>query len=226
MLAFVDLEASALVSGYPIEIGWAREDGIVGAVLIRPHGEWLVDLTWDPNAQSIHLLPRELPLTGGTPIDDVVDTLNIALAGCRCISDAPAHDWRWLSLLLEFYDRGPREFTFDLLADPAEPLLLGLAEGLGTPPERIREILRATGTRHAHTAAGDVAAWATAHEAITTGGDVSQILPRWRERARTAMPWRSSKTAPFEEIAAEQFAKYDDALRTLANEWALPKQRD
>lgn len=40
MIAFVDFEASALESSYPIEIGWARLDGIVGAALIRPHDDW------------------------------------------------------------------------------------------------------------------------------------------------------------------------------------------
>lgn len=224
MLAFVDLEASSLLNGFPIEVGWARDDGHVGAILIKPHPEWLSDLAWDPNAEHIHGLSRELLLSHGTPIDDVVDTLNAALAGCRCISDSPSNDWRWLSLLLEFRDRGAREFSFDMLSTDSEPLLLGLAEGHGVAPARIREILRATGSRVAHTAAGDAAAWAAAHESITTGGDISQILPRWRERARNAMPWRSSKNASIEEIAAEQLEKFDDALRELAGGPARPKR--
>lgn len=225
MIVFVDIEASGLVNGYPIEIGYARSDGRVGAILIRPHAEWLTDLAWDPNAEYLHSLPPDLLLSKGTPIDDAVDALNAALAGCRCISDSPSNDWRWLSLLLEFYDRGPREFTFDMLTNPAEPLLLGLADGLGVPPDRVRDILRTTGAQVAHTAAGDAAAWAAAHEAISTGDDITQILPRWRERARAAMPWRSSKNADFSEIAAEQLARYDEALGELAHERPTPKLR-
>ncbi|MCA3247800.1 MAG: hypothetical protein ING29_15105, partial [Azospirillum sp.] len=217
MFAFVDIEASGLVNGFPIEIGWAREDGHVGALLIRPHSEWLSDLAWDPNAEYLHGLPRDLLLARGTPIDDTVDQLNVALRGCRCISDSPSNDWRWLFLLLEFYDRGERQFTFDLLADPAEPLILGIAESVCRSHEFVDDVLRSTSAHRAHTAAGDAATWAAALDAIKKSGNIELILPTWREHARNAMPWRSSKTADVAEIAEEQLAKFDDALRELAN---------
>ncbi|MCA3264975.1 MAG: DUF29 domain-containing protein [Azospirillum sp.] len=223
MFAFVDIEASGLVNGFPIEIGWAREDGHVGALLIRPHSEWLSDLAWDPNAEYLHGLPRDLLLARGTPIDDTVDQLNVALRGCRCISDSPSNDWRWLFLLLEFYDRGERQFTFDLLADPAEPLILGIAESVCRSHEFVDDVLRSTSAHRAHTAAGDAATWAAALDAIKKSGNIELILPTWREHARNAMPWRSSKTADVAEIAEEQLAKFDDALRELANGPAPPK---
>jgi hypothetical protein len=222
MFAFLDLEASALVNGYPIEIGYAREDGTVGAILIKPHAEWISDLNWDPNSEYIHSLSRDLLHARGMLIDDVVDHLNAALRGCRCVSDAPSHDWRWLFLLLEFFDRGPREFSFDLLADPAEPILLGIADSIGRPHEFVDDVLRMTSARRAHTAAADAATWAAALEAIKTNGSIELILPRWLAAARAAMPWRSSKTADFNEIATEQFATNEPALRALANEWTQP----
>jgi hypothetical protein len=226
MIAFIDVVASGLVSGYPIEIGYARADGAVGAILIQPHAEWISDLHWDPSAEYIHSLTRELLVEHGTQIDDAVDALNAALAGCRCISDSPSNDWRWLSLLLEFFDRGPREFTFDLLNEPAEPLMLGIAESLGVAPLFVEDVFRSARARPLlHTAAGDAAGWSAMLEAVKTRGNIELILPRWMKRARAAMPWRSSKTADFSEIAAEQLAKFDDALSELAHERPPPKPR-
>ncbi len=138
------------------------------------------------------------------------------IAGCRCVSDSPAIDCRSLPLLLEFYDRGPHEFAFDLLANAAEPLLLGAAEAHGVPPERVRDILRVTDARRSHTAAADAVTWAAANDAVMTGGSIEHILPLWIGRARAAMPWRSSKAAKIKEIEAEIFAKYDGALQDLA----------
>ena len=226
MLAFVDIEASGLVNGFPIEIGWAKENGEVGAILIRPHPEWLTDLAWDANAERIHSLTRELLAERGTAIDDAVDAINNALIGCKCVSDSPSNDWYWLSLLFEFVKEGEREFRGYMLEDPAEPLMLGFAQSLGVAPLFVEDVFRSSRARPLqHTAAGDAAGWGAMFEAVKTRGNIELILPRWMERARTAMPWRSSKTADFNEIAAEQLVKYDGALRELAAEWSPPKPR-
>ena len=88
----IDIEASALVDGYPIEIGWACRGGECRAYLVKPTEELIAHTNWDPVAESIHGLSRELLERQGAPIDEVVANLNKDLAGERVLSDAPSHD--------------------------------------------------------------------------------------------------------------------------------------
>jgi hypothetical protein len=88
MLAFIDVEASSLVDGYPIEIGWAREDGQVGAVLVSPHPKW-GSLVWDPAAERIHGPSHALLEAQGVAVNDAVEMLNEALRACKALSDEP-----------------------------------------------------------------------------------------------------------------------------------------
>ncbi|TRT81632.1 MAG: transcriptional regulator, partial [Microcystis aeruginosa Ma_OC_H_19870700_S124] len=90
IIAFIDFEASALENGYPIEVGYARSDGIVGAFLIKPRSEWLY-LNWSSASQSIHRLPRTI-LNQGLDANEVLARLNVELQGCVCFATAPAFD--------------------------------------------------------------------------------------------------------------------------------------
>jgi hypothetical protein len=198
MLAFIDVEASSLIDGYPIEIGWAREDGQVGAVLVRPHPKW-GSLVWDPAAERIHGLSRALLEAQGVTVDDAVATLNEALRGCKALSDAPSHDWRWLGLLLENCG-AERKFEFELLAVSAHTLLVFDLETVCERQSTAVAIADLALKRGGHTAAGDAAALAAAFDLTKLNKkvekrdyDVAHAV--WRKRAAAAAPWRGGSSS-------------------------------
>jgi hypothetical protein len=98
MRVFLDFEASSLGDeGYPIEIGWAGEDGSCGSHLIRPAPDWT---DWDPAAQAVHGLSRERLLVEGEPHDQVARLTLAALEGHEVFVTAPSWDGKWMSVLL------------------------------------------------------------------------------------------------------------------------------
>lgn len=98
MRIFLDFEASSLGrDGYPIEIGWAAEDGSSEACLIRPAPEWT---DWDPAAERVHGLTRERLCLEGAPHDEVARRALDVLAGHRLFVSAPSWDGKWMSVLL------------------------------------------------------------------------------------------------------------------------------
>lgn len=193
MIAIIDVEASSLFNGYPIEIGWAREDGHCGAYLVKPEPKW-AELNWDAVAEQVHGLSLELCARLGKPVKKVIDSLNTDLADCECFSDSPETDWRWMALLLKSF--GQEEFTFDLLETSADALFLSDAETGGLPPGVIRYISERAERAHAHTAAGDAAAWMAAIEAGISQRErlerrvVDDIFGSWGLKATLAAPWR------------------------------------
>lgn len=194
MLAVIDVEASSLVHGYPIEIGWATEDGRIGALLVRPHEEWR-DLRWDSNAEHLHDLTRELLDERGVSPAEAVARLNGELVGCKCLSDAPAFDWRWLALALEYSDS--ETFSFDLLQVPIETALQFEAEHRDLRAAYVNAIVSEASRRRNHTAAGDAAVWGAALQLLSMGGsvhtaDMRRVLDEWAAKARDAMPWRAA----------------------------------
>jgi hypothetical protein len=98
MRVFLDFEASSLAEeSYPIEVGWVFEDGRAETHLIRPAPGWL---DWDPLAEAVHRIPRELLLQRGAPHDEVARRVLDALAPHRVYASAPSWDGKWLSVLL------------------------------------------------------------------------------------------------------------------------------
>jgi hypothetical protein len=98
MRVFLDFEASSLSrDGYPIEVGWVREDGVGEDHLIRPASGWT---DWDPSAEAIHGLTREILLGRGEPHEDVARRMMEALAQHQLFASAPSWDGKWLSVLL------------------------------------------------------------------------------------------------------------------------------
>ncbi|HEY0043500.1 MAG TPA: transcriptional regulator [Allosphingosinicella sp.] len=98
MRVFLDFEASSLKkNGFPIEIGWAFEDGRGENWLIRPAPGWT---DWDPKAEAIHGIPRETLEREGTPHDQVAARMVETLSGLQLFASAPSWDGKWLSLLL------------------------------------------------------------------------------------------------------------------------------
>lgn len=95
----LDVEASGFGRhSYPIEVGYVLPDGSSYCSLIRPLPHWT---HWDPAAESVHHIGRELLMRHGRDVHDVARTLNDALRGRTVFSDGWAHDYPWLAALFE-----------------------------------------------------------------------------------------------------------------------------
>ncbi len=190
IIAFLDFEASALENGYPIEVGYARSDGFVGAMLIKPRAEWL-DLNWSPASERIHRLPRHM-LNLGLDANEVLARLNIGLQGCACFCTAPAFDWPWLRML-----NPGQSVDFRLMQTPADSVLMAAAEESGiSGPVAARIVDRAKRLGN-HEAARDAVALAAGHEILSRPGEIRMkeaeaCFRRWQSlSAAAAAAWRS-----------------------------------
>lgn len=118
----IDVEASGFGRGsYPIEIGVAMPDGRTHCYLLRPEDDWQ---HWDPAAETVHRIGREILLARGRPVADVADQLNELLSGMTVYSDAWGHDRSWIATL---YDAAERRQRFTL--EPLRRLLPETALG-------------------------------------------------------------------------------------------------
>jgi hypothetical protein len=98
MIVFLDFEASSLGKhGFPIEVGWAAEDGSLESHLIRPAPGWE---EWTESAQRVHGISLEHLLREGTPHDAVARRMLEALKGHALYASAPSWDGQWMSRLL------------------------------------------------------------------------------------------------------------------------------
>lgn len=98
MRMFLDFEASSLgPDSYPIEVGWAGEDGSLESWLIRPAADWT---DWDFTAEAVHGLSRERLLAAGRPHDEVARRTLEALSPHAVYVSAPSWDGKWMSVLL------------------------------------------------------------------------------------------------------------------------------
>lgn len=101
----IDIEASGFGRGsYPIEIGYYMPEGESYCTLIRPEDHWT---HWDPAAEGVHGIARELLVDKGKPAVEVALELNRRLRGRRIYCDAWAYDYVWLSLLYDAVDIFP-----------------------------------------------------------------------------------------------------------------------
>lgn len=97
--AVIDIEASGFGAGsYPIEVGVVLPNGRSHCYLIRPAESWS---HWDPEAEAVHGIRREILESRGAAIDEVARTLNRILQGQTVYSDAWGHDRSWLARLFE-----------------------------------------------------------------------------------------------------------------------------
>jgi len=98
LIVFLDFEASSLGRhGFPIEIGWAAENGTEAGHLIRPAPGWE---EWSDEAERIHGIPLDRLRREGEPHEAVAARMMDALAGQELYASAPSWDGHWLSLLL------------------------------------------------------------------------------------------------------------------------------
>lgn len=103
--AVLDVEASGFGrNSYPIEVGYALPNGQVFCALIRPEPHWT---HWDPEAEHIHHISRELLFAKGRPVIEVARLLNEQLRGQTVYSDGWSNDYSWLGNLFEVADLSP-----------------------------------------------------------------------------------------------------------------------
>ena len=95
----IDVEASGFGRGsYPIEVGFVLPDGRAICTLVQPAPGWT---HWDPAAEQVHGLSRDLLQRHGRPAHEVAALLNQHLRGTTTYCDGWAHDYSWLALLFE-----------------------------------------------------------------------------------------------------------------------------
>lgn len=90
----IDVEASGFgPHSYPIEVGVVLEAGTSWCSLIAPEPDWTF---WDPAAEAVHHVPREVLLARGRPAAQVAQHLNELLAGVTVYTDGWVVDQPWL----------------------------------------------------------------------------------------------------------------------------------
>ena len=175
MDVFLDFEASSLADdSYPIEVGWAFEDGRAEAHLIRPAPGWT---DWNPRAEALHGISRAA-LADGASHTAVAHRVLEALSEHSVHASAPTWDGKWLSVL--FRAAGlPRHAMRLKHADEAQIRAASTVLAPVTPPEELKGRIEAVVQR-----ARDVAAYGRpAHRALP---DALRELDVWREVRRQA----------------------------------------
>jgi len=99
-IAFLDVEASGLMSGsFPVEAAWLTAAGF-GDVLISPAGIW-DESKWDDDAEAMHgLALSELKRKGRHP-KVAAALLESSLRGKLVFCDSPEHDAAWADMVHE-----------------------------------------------------------------------------------------------------------------------------
>lgn len=139
-IIFVDLEASSLTEGYPIEVGWAivRDFKVTTeSHLIRPTPEWYFDdFRWSTDSQAVHRITRGNLLDHGKLPTEVATRMTELFSGKTLYSDAPRYDFAWTVELFHaaFKDRSAVPFK---LADVSS-----LYEDGGTDDRKFEQEVR------------------------------------------------------------------------------------
>ncbi|MDC8785401.1 3'-5' exonuclease [Roseateles koreensis] len=116
--AILDVEASGFGRGsYPIEVGFVDAAGELFCSLIQPEPEWQ---HWDPSAENLHGISREVLLKHGKPPGWVAQQLNERLQGQVVYCDAWGHDYPWLARLFDAGGCLPRFKLADLRSELSE----------------------------------------------------------------------------------------------------------
>lgn len=101
----IDIEASGFgPKSYPIEVGFILPDGNTFCTLIRPEPNWT---HWDPQAEKLHHIPREIAVQRGRSAAEVAHLLNVQLRGQTVYSDGWANDYSWMGALFDVADLSP-----------------------------------------------------------------------------------------------------------------------
>ena len=177
MIIFLDFEASSLGKhGFPIEVGWAAEDGSGAGALIRPAPGWE---EWSEEAEGIHGISRERLLREGEQHGALARRMVAALSGHALYASAPSWDGQWLSKLLRAAGL-PRHTlrvrdTDEVQERTADRVLAASGVPEAARPALVREIVEAVRAEY-----GGVA---PAHRALE---DARRELALWQEVRRRA----------------------------------------
>lgn len=162
-LIFADIEASGLqFLSYPIEIGWAWDNGRTvktRSILIRPTAEWLSWKTgWSEEAEQLHGISLQQLQDEGVEPAEACRRLNDELRGKEVAFDTgpAAHDARWLSIL---YRAAASEPTFSLAQLSSDLCILAFGRMCRIPDSVILQLERLA-PKTVHRAALDAAQWA------------------------------------------------------------------
>ena len=105
----IDIEASGFGRGsYPIEVGYHMPDGRSWCSLVLPADDWT---HWDPAAEKVHGIARDLLFQHGRTPEEICLALNAALRNLPVYCDAWAYDYVWLNRL---YDAAGLPLTYRL----------------------------------------------------------------------------------------------------------------
>ena len=103
--AIIDIEASGFGrESYPIEVGVVFANGEKFCRLIKPEASWT---HWDPKAESVHRISREILETKGLPASQVAQELNERLSDMTIYSDCWTVDKPWLDTLFLVTNTAP-----------------------------------------------------------------------------------------------------------------------
>lgn len=110
--AIIDVEASGFgKTSYPIEVGVVLPGGQRFCSLINPAESWS---HWDPEAEALHGISRELLAKKGADVTEVAGELNRFLEGYTVYSDGWVVDSPWIREL--YYRAGiPQHFRLSAL---------------------------------------------------------------------------------------------------------------
>ena len=177
MLIFVDFEASSLGKhGYPVEVGWAAEDGSEESQLIRPAPDWE---DWSEEAERIHGIARETLLRDGRPHQEVATLMVERLSGHDLLASAPSWDGHWLSKLLRAAGLPRHRLRLRDTEEAQQQSALAVLAEAGVPlaeaPDLATQVLDAARAAFRHEA--------VAHRALD---DARRELRLWREVRRRA----------------------------------------
>lgn len=101
-IIFVDVEASGLASdSFPVEIGWSIDDDqLPQSLLLRPDKAWSKTDAY-ADGFAVHGISYADLITKGIPLTKAAKNLNTAWHDAVLVSDAQAHDERWIG---QIYD--------------------------------------------------------------------------------------------------------------------------
>ncbi len=95
----LDIEASGFgPEGYPIEIGFIKNDKERYCRLIKPYNDWTY---WDKTAEKLHGISRDKLLKHGNSASEICLELNSLLKGETVYSDGWVVDSSWLNMLFD-----------------------------------------------------------------------------------------------------------------------------
>jgi hypothetical protein len=174
---FYDFEASGF-TGFPIEIGWAWQDGSAvksDSRLIAPAPSWDLAGRWEKQAERVHGISIKHLLSEGLSPLYVAQQLNRNLAGRTLYSDSPL-DTGWMAQLFAATSLVPT-FTAHLM--PAGELVDDLRRMRGISLEAAAEIADTVGDNfpHTHKARADAVYWAELWSAFSKADTGSLSTP-------------------------------------------------